>query len=99
MAAWCLHSVLGAVTIRSIPLELPLSDGVRGGVVGFSEHLPEVEGSHIVVIAFPPPVVLVRGRLWRCLVCGVGTEHLAEIRGRLHVGGGGGAASLAVGEE
>lgn len=101
MAASYLHMVFGAVAIGSVPLQLPLPDRVRGSVVGFSEHLPEVEGTHVVVISFSPPVVLVavRGRWWRFLVAGVGTKHLAEVRCRLHVGGGGGAASLAVEED
>lgn len=72
--------VLRAVAIRSVPLQLPPPDCVRRGVVGFSEHLPEVEGTYAFIIVIPVSALVAVGGGRRSLLVGrVGTEHLAKI--------------------
>lgn len=96
----CLHMVLWAVAIRSVPLQLPLPDRVRRGVGGFPEHLPKVEGTHaLVILVFASALLVAVGGGRRSLLVGrVGTKHLAKLRGRLHVRGGRRTAPLAAGE-
>lgn len=92
--------ILGAIAIRSVPLQLPPPDRVRRGVVGFPEHLPEVEGTHaFVIVIFVSALVAVGGGRRSLLVGRVGTEHLAKVRRRLHVRGGRGTAPFAAGEK
>lgn len=94
----CLHLVLGAVTVLSVPLQLPLSDSVSWGVVSFPEHLPEVEGTHVLVVVVSPHISIpigVGGRRRSLLAGGVGAQHLAELWGCLHIGGGGRTAPSA----
>lgn len=100
LSSSCLHMVLWAVAIRSVPLQLPLPDRVRRGVGGFPEHLPEVEGTHALLIQVFASALLVAvgGGRRSLLVRRVGTKHLAKLRGRLHVRGGWRTAPLAAGE-
>lgn len=93
--------ILGAVAIRSVPLQLPPPDRVRRGVVGFPEHLPEVEGTHaLVVVIFVSTLLVAVGGGRRSLPVGrVGTEHLAKVGRRLHVRRWRGTAPLAAGEK